>query len=74
MEDLEDPDPREERISHVEKRLRAAVLRMSQAQEHPAVALERLAHACRTLRDSQAEVASGQAMPTERGEQPGDNA
>ena len=72
MEDPQVPDPREERIAHVEERLRAAVARMNQPQEQFALARERLAQARRTLRASQAREAPGQAIEADRNEQAGD--
>jgi hypothetical protein len=72
MEDLEAPDPREERIAHLEERLRAAVARLSQAQEQFALARERLAQARRTLRTFQTREGPGEALETDRTEQAGD--
>jgi hypothetical protein len=72
MEDLETPDPREERIAHVEERLRAAVARLSQAQEQFVLARERLAQARRTLRASKTREGPGQVMEADRTEQAGD--
>lgn len=66
MEDREAADPHIERLARAMDRVRAASARASQAQEH-------LAHARRTLRESQATAAPGQVMPIERGEQRGDS-
>jgi hypothetical protein len=54
MDCLSNPDPRSERIAQAEERLRAAALRMSQAQELVIVAKQRLALARLALQESRA--------------------
>jgi hypothetical protein len=52
MELPQSPDPRHDRIAQAEERLRAAMMRMSQAQELVTVAKQRLALARLALEDA----------------------
>ena len=55
MADAPDPDQRAARITRVDERLRAAALGASQAQEHLALARDRLAQAHRALREARSQ-------------------
>ena len=55
MERLQPPEHRQDRIAQAEERLRAAAMRMSQAQELVTLAKQRLALARIALQDAQAQ-------------------
>jgi hypothetical protein len=73
MEDAKDPDPREAQIARLEDRLRASVVRLSQAQEQFTLAWERFAQARRALQASQAREGPGPAREADQTEPPGDS-